>query len=269
MIEQLTIENLEKYGFDKDYIEEIMKQGNYESNCTNDKGQFFVSQKEQKIYSDKEYFLKRPDVQMHFPHHNNDLFEKYYDIKLDLYLKKKRSNSGKNFNEQKNKERFKEEEIKLIESIIEEYKKQKPLVALRMSEKIDSYQNYLDWLNDLDQILQQKNDAKNIISPLTLIDTAILAHFLEIERNVTDEPGKWNDSSIRLAAFCELLYEKRYFTEKPDGKKERPVKFINDFAKSRYGIDIGGSLKKGKEAQRDHHKKRTIKGKLPLRNYFK
>jgi hypothetical protein len=152
MIEQLTIENLEKYDFSKEHIEEIMRKDNYESDCTTHKGQFFVSQIEQKIYSDKEYFVKRPDVQMHFPHHNNDLFEKYYDIKLGLYLKKKRSNPGKNFNEQKNKERFKEEEIKLIESIIEEYKKQKPLVALRISEKIDSYQNYLDWLNDHDPI---------------------------------------------------------------------------------------------------------------------
>jgi len=157
MIEKLTIDNLVKYDFSKDHIEEIMKQGNYESDCTTDKGQFFVSRIEKQIYSDKEYFAKRPDVQMHFPHHNNDLFKEYYNIKLRLYLKKKGSNPGKNFNEQKNKERFKEEEIELIEGIIKDYKKQKPLVALRVSEKIDSYQNYLDWLNDLDETLQKIN----------------------------------------------------------------------------------------------------------------
>jgi hypothetical protein len=115
-----------------------------------------------------------------------------------------------------------------------------------------------------------KEKERTSINPLNSLDPALIDHFLKIEKKVCGENGKWGDSNIRLAAFCELLYEKRYFTVKPKQNKNRPLNFINDFSKSRYGIDIGTSLLAAKEREREYHKTntKTKNKKPPLKNYF-
>ncbi len=106
------------------------------------------------------------------------------------------------------------------------------------------------------------------LDPLDCIDPAIITAFLEKEKHVIRENGQWDGSVIRLAAFCELLYEKKYFTEKPNNKKDRPVTFINSFAKARYGIDISIQLKSAKKNERVEHKNKKKDGKSPLKNLF-
>ncbi|MGN6248948.1 MAG: hypothetical protein ACTHNG_11365 [Ginsengibacter sp.] len=145
-------------------------------------------------------------------------------------------------------------------------------IARRQLEKFSNDKIILKDYPDLSMLIEkeQNKSADVKINPLDFIDPAVLGYFLDtIEKNVCGENGKWGDSNIRLAAFCELIYEKRYFTVKPTGNKNRPINFINDFSKSRYGIDISTSLLAAKKKERESHKTRIKNKKRPLKNYFK
>lgn len=125
--------------------------------------------------------------------------------------------------------------------------------------------------NSLDREIKNNSlDEEVKDNSLLFIDPALLYFFLNtIEKNFCNNNRKWEGSNIRLAAFCELLYENKYFTVKPSMNKKRPLNFINNFSKSRYGQDILTSLHATKKKERTSHKTNTKDNKPPLRNYFK
>jgi hypothetical protein len=113
-------------------------------------------------------------------------------------------------------------------------------------------------------INEEKIKDYQIKDPFYLMVPELIGSFLEKEKEVTGQEGKWPDSSIRLAAFCEILFEKKYLVE----RKNR-IKACNDFAKSRYGIDIKNSLLASKKNEREEHKTRIKNKKIRLNDYFR
>jgi hypothetical protein len=139
--------------------------------------------------------------------------------------------------------------------------------SLQVLQKAIAIQNikYLDKLiHELEdfnsEILPQKP-----IDPLEMIEPALLKRFLEIEKDIDNKEGKFN-TKIRTAAFCELLYDKKYIMN-----TNTRIKTIADFAKARYerdGMDITNSLKTAKNAQRENNVENSVNGKPPLKRYF-
>lgn len=76
MIEPLTKAKLKQYGFDKQSIERLTTWKDYECEIINDRGYFFASNKEHKIYSGIEGKQKHLDKSI-FPEHNSDAKEKF------------------------------------------------------------------------------------------------------------------------------------------------------------------------------------------------
>jgi len=75
---------------------------------------------------------------------------------------------------------------------------------------------------------------------------------LSIESKLKDKIILWKQrkSLIECAAFCELLYTKKYFVA--DSTR---IKSVNCFAIYKYGVDIKIQLSAGKKVARDNHKK--------------
>lgn len=119
------------------------------------------------------------------------------------------------------------------------------------------YAKFVDFLNN------ELNLAKQNVSPensIQFIEITLQDRLVSIENRAARE---WKDSKIRCAAFCEMLWDKKYFVE-----KKKRIKTCNDFAKSRYGMDIEISLSSGKEISRHRHKSNTVNKKPPLKNLF-
>lgn len=102
------------------------------------------------------------------------------------------------------------------------------------------------------------------IDPLSYVDPPFLQAFLRTEKLALGETGKFPNPT-RCAAFCEILYEKKYLKQ----TKTRLIT-MNNFSKSKYAIDIKIALgaDKAKKALREKHKTHSIKGMLPLNRFF-
>ncbi len=102
-----------------------------------------------------------------------------------------------------------------------------------------------------------------LIDPLTFIDPYFLQLFINAEKKANLNTGAFK-TAIRCAAFCELLYEKKYIIN----VKDRRQKTMINFAKGRYGIDITNSLAASKKADRENHKYKTVAKNPPLIKCF-
>jgi hypothetical protein len=98
-----------------------------------------------------------------------------------------------------------------------------------------------------------------IINWVELIEPAMLPLIENAEKKANHK-----SSAIRCAAFCELLFEKKYI--KPTKTR---VKTLTTFAASRYGINISNALQKTKQAARNEHKNLRKSGFEPLNKSFK
>lgn len=95
-----------------------------------------------------------------------------------------------------------------------------------------------------------KKDIKDFIKPelVTLLE--------KLEEKIFKNQEKTWASRIKCAAFCELLYEKKYFL-----KGATRIKSVAEFALLRYGMNIQVQLKGDKKVDRITHKEQ-------LRKYF-
>ncbi len=84
-----------------------------------------------------------------------------------------------------------------------------------------------------------------------LIRQELLELLSKIEDKMPTKVENWRigKNKIECAAFCELLFEKKYFK----GKTTR-IKSSNSFSLSRYGLDIKIQLQKSNEDDRKTHK---------------
>lgn len=112
---------------------------------------------------------------------------------------------------------------------------------------------------DYKQHIENKLNTNRTFDPekaMELIEPDLRNIFLEKESQAQNENGGW-DSQIKCAAFCELLFEKKYLINRTNR-----IKHTHAFFKQRYGGNIEIQLKKGKKSERDKHK-------LMMANLFK
>jgi len=124
-----------------------------------------------------------------------------------------------------------------------------------------------NWLYELKEKIEEIENITNLDvsiknDPLSFIDPLFLQLFLQAEKKALNGKNQFF-SKIRCAAFCELLWEKRYFSE----SKNR-ILSCNNFSKNRYGTDISNSLQKTKEDERNKHKNYSVGKMPPLKNCF-
>lgn len=103
----------------------------------------------------------------------------------------------------------------------------------------------------------------------SFIDPLVINSFLEVEQKATAGTGTF-PTSLRCAAFCEMIYYGQKLNGKPFMiKTKKHVVTMADFALSRYQIRIKPSLNGGeKKKRRLAHQTHTVKGLPPLKNYF-
>ncbi len=89
-----------------------------------------------------------------------------------------------------------------------------------------------------------------------LIKPELQNHLEDIEKKIETNISTWKDRNllIECAAFCQLLYDKRYFVK---GTTNRVS--VNSFAKSKYGVDIEKQLESSKRNDRNTHKTLLLK----------
>lgn len=106
-----------------------------------------------------------------------------------------------------------------------------------------------------------QKECNKIKEHTEFIDPLMHDPFIKAEKKALGNIGKFNN--IRCAAFCELLYSKKYIINTKTRQKT-----MSAFAQSRYGIDISKALATSKKFRRDSHKTKKIKGQNPLKNCF-
>jgi len=107
-------------------------------------------------------------------------------------------------------------------------------------------------LDDKNSDLQNTVNWKNLIE----IDLLTLIEAAEIKANP-------KSSTIRCAAFCEVLYQKKYIKN----TKTR-IKTMTSFAVSRYNMNIKIALNTSKKTGRERHKINTVSEQTPINKCF-
>ena len=124
---------------------------------------------------------------------------------------------------------------------------------------------YIFKLHSIKEGIQESNKSNKIEAstsdPLSFLRDEFVSLFSSKEKIALG--NKANFSAIRCAAFCELLYEKKYF--KPTKQK---IKTLIAFAMSKYGLDIKNSLSSSKKTDRKNHQEKIVSNDTPLRNCF-
>lgn len=140
--------------------------------------------------------------------------------------------------------------------------------------------NSVDWLNDkpfiLDELMTLKESIYRVpdnkvqfteIDKLgvdkdhwkKLIKPELQNHLADIENMIESKIYIWKDRKqlIECAAFCQLLYDRKYFVK---GSTNRAT--VNSFALSKYKVDIKDQLDTTRKPSREKHK-------ILLSKYFK
>lgn len=243
MIEDLTKDKLQKYGFNETKINEILKDANYECDCKNDKGQYWVSMIEAKIYSGNEYFAK--GFQMIFPK-TADLLPEYYTRKEARFIEQSKEFAKNLFDEADCKEEFKKAEIEFVENSIKHHAGY--TIGRILQTKVKLLNLYLSWIKKLETTIQQPA-AKSINE---LINPELQPKlFNEVEIKIASKIENWKQrfDLIECAAFCQLLHDRKYFIKGSTNRKS-----VNEFSLIRYGVDISIQLESSKRKDRQTHK---------------
>ncbi|MBD0333283.1 MAG: hypothetical protein ICV66_11565 [Chitinophagaceae bacterium] len=103
---------------------------------------------------------------------------------------------------------------------------------------------------------QSEDGGNSQIDPLDYIKPELHRHLEVIESRLQEKIGKWKqrEKLIECAAFCEIIFERKWFVE-----GATRIKSLNNFALGRYGIDITNQLKAGKKEDRNTHKVRLLR----------
>lgn len=106
------------------------------------------------------------------------------------------------------------------------------------------------------------DDINEKIDPLSFIDPLLTELFKAAEAKALGSPGKFN-TQIRCAAFCELLWNRKYISNTKTRRKT-----ITEFAKTRYGLNVEKSLASSKKEKREEHINKIVGGMQPLKKCF-
>lgn len=125
-------------------------------------------------------------------------------------------------------------------------------------ENLESLRNSLiPYAKPTSQIGAVYDDWKNYVNPL-FVDL-----LCQVEEKVLNSKPTF-DSTIRCAAFCELLYEKKYLIN----QKIKNRQTMASFATLRYRLNIADALKTSKKPARENHKIRKVSNLSPLKSFF-
>jgi len=106
------------------------------------------------------------------------------------------------------------------------------------------------------------NETIKKVDPLVFINPSILPLFYSAEKKALGTDGKF-PNKIRCAAFCEILYKRKYIIQSKQNQKQ-----MRDFAFARYQFNISNALLSVKQEARNKHKNFTVDGMPPLKNFF-
>jgi hypothetical protein len=152
MIEKLTKQKMVEFGFDKEQIEKLLTWDNYEINIVNNKGFYYASNIENKIYSETDAYTKcyfKDETKPEFPFNDFDLVPKYFELLTANYIAERKKEAKITFNEKKAIEQLKQIEIEKVTALIEGFKRENNRATYH-KRKIDKYNDYLVWLQSLD-----------------------------------------------------------------------------------------------------------------------
>jgi len=111
----------------------------------------------------------------------------------------------------------------------------------------------------LDENTDQETQEENVQQWEKYIRPEFYDRLNEIEKKLGSKISEWRDGKgkIECAAFCQLLFDKKYFV-----KGSTNIKSVNEYSISKYGNDVDIQLRSGKKTDREKHK--TL-----LNKYFK
>ena len=171
----------------------------------------------------------------------NASFQKYYEaFKIDINLDNKEDSS------------------------IDDEKSSGNYEILKHNKEVGNYDESVSLNKDLMKSKSAIPGTENLknVDALTFINSSIISLFYIAEEKALGIDGKF-PNKIRCAAFCELLYEKRYIIQSKQNQKQ-----MRDFALARYQLNISNALLSVKQEARNKHKNFTVDGMPPLKNYF-
>ena len=122
MIEKLTKQKMIEFGFDKEQIEKLLTWDNYEINIVNNKGFYYASNIENKIYSETDAHTKlyfNDETKPRFPFNDFDLVPTYFKLLTANYIAERKKEAKITFNEKKAKEQLRQTEIEKVTTLIE------------------------------------------------------------------------------------------------------------------------------------------------------
>lgn len=113
-----------------------------------------------------------------------------------------------------------------------------------------------------DDLFAKNEKIVKEFDPLSLIDPTMQKLFKLAENKATSDTQTFT-TLIRCAAFCELLYEKKYLMN-----TNSRIKTMTTFAKGKYALDISKALATSKNTERNEHKTKVKNNFSPLKNCF-
>ena len=116
-------------------------------------------------------------------------------------------------------------------------------------------------VNDLNMFMLPNEPVKKV-DPLSYINPSIVSLFLSAEKKALGVNDTF-PNKIRCAAFCEILYDRKYIIQSKQNQKQ-----MRDFALARYHLNISNALLSVKQDARNKHKNFTVDGMPPLKNFF-
>ena len=237
MREELTEENLKKYGFSDEHVKYLLGSEHCTVRIENDSGFYSASSDSREIISGTEAKYFSIDGEYPFPYDDIDLIESYYMRKQLAYLESEKIETRSHYNESIAVARFKELEIKETEELIETLKA-KPKAMQLPSIQIKRLITYLDWLRTykgntltayeiaLQHHYLVKYNKEKWIEP---VEVGKKYHHLRNAKNIEDHYRDFDNNRNRPPKIKELEKIEDFIAGYPDIQKA----VINDIDKLR------------------------------------
>lgn len=200
---ELTKENLIKCDFASDIIERFLTWDNYIQTTQNNLGTFYASNIENKIYMGIEAHRKiylGDKENPRFPFNELGLIPEYYELAQSNFLKSSKKRLTSIYNEQTEKQKFKEEEIRKARQIFKDCEAKPDVQFNYKNRSFVIWNDYLAWLNNIDT---NKRQGKPIsTSHSTKLTAPIIKRFCELCNNSGLDK---KDPDETVITYCERI----------------------------------------------------------------
>lgn len=233
----LSIEKLKECEFSAEQIERLLAWDEYETIVKNDKGTFYASNIERKIYSGIEahkkiYFKDKQNPK--FPFDCLDLLPDYYLLTETAFIEKQRNIAGTIFNEDAAKENFRLKEIDKISEIIngkKELNNNLPLEQKFIESEYSKFEIYLQWLKDGTATAKPRKKRNIITSPVIKLFCAIIHQCKLLERGEESAEEFIKKVTNKYSIEVNLSKARQYFNAEIDITKSDQRKYLDKIKK--------------------------------------